>query len=413
VNGKENEVFRNEEVFVKQHERQGKPISGYLSHRLKKVFSVGSNVRKAHGDSLREFANDTEFVDNPYAPELLIAGREPFEMEPKTGHVYGRRPSREEISAAVAEGIPDAERNMFELLAGTATPTDEQIEKYVYARRSINEDLLNVYVSRGYSLNDMEALAKFGGEPPELVGNDTTRFPNKWTAWELKRSTVKFPDANFIKGQHTIPIEGARFAVMDFETTGGSADEGNRVIEIGILVVDSEGRVLDRLDTLIDPQDAKDRVEDFTKIHMIQTDDVEGAPTFFDVYPEITRVLNGCVIVAQNKAFEEEYLSHEFARVSNKQYVFPSLCTVDLARRFVGPATPNHKLGTMAEHFGLDLGNKAHMASADTKVTAQMLTAYLRHARNYGYENLYCDVPVPTISDHGPVNKNIFKKREH
>lgn len=44
------------------------------------------------------------------------------------------------------------------------------------------------------------------------------------------------------------------FAIVDLETTGNAASKGDRIIEIGVVVVTEEGRTLEEFSSLVYPE---------------------------------------------------------------------------------------------------------------------------------------------------------------
>lgn len=57
------------------------------------------------------------------------------------------------------------------------------------------------------------------------------------------------------------------------------------------------------------------------------------------------------------------------------------LCTCNLAKKILGRTTVNHKLGTLAAHYGIAFdGNGAHDALSDVRVTAELLRRLHREA---------------------------------
>ncbi len=68
------------------------------------------------------------------------------------------------------------------------------------------------------------------------------------------------------------------FAVIDFETTGFSPGNGDRVIEIGFVLLGCDGFAEGEWDTLVNPM----RDVGASWVHGITDDDVQQAPEFGD-----------------------------------------------------------------------------------------------------------------------------------
>lgn len=94
-----------------------------------------------------------------------------------------------------------------------------------------------------------------------------------------------------------------KYAVLDFETTGfGSTD---RIIEIGVVLLDKNLRVEETWDTLVQPE--RDSPNSF--VHKIADEDVVGAPLFAGVSEKLA------TMVAHNASFEQRFLRQEFGRL--------------------------------------------------------------------------------------------------
>jgi DNA polymerase III epsilon subunit-like protein len=396
-NGK---VYRVEEVAVRAHDRTSgdttSPVRAHSSKRVKAVDVLPEKRRSEllHGLSQEAAAHKGERYPSPYQPELFLDSMDGIFLPHAKREVYGRYVPVERLDAAARDGLPPELEDYAFVLAGKRTLSPEEIEQFMFVVESVEESLLGEYTRRGFTLDEAEALALVGGEPPELTADDVAIWDDKWAAWEDKHRAVKFVDMSFTGGTYEYPIDETEFAVLDFETTAESVDNGDRIIEVGVTVINSKGEVLGRVNSLVYPGDGFDRIDAYSHVHKINQEDVMGAPRFNELYPDLADALSRRVIVAQNKKFEEKFLAAETARVTVERLALPSLCTVDLANRFIGDKVPNKKLGTMSNYFNVELGDRAHEALGDTNATAQMLVGYLDHLKANGITSLYAPVPV-------------------
>src|SRR4051794_34599242 len=115
-------------------------------------------------------------------------------------------------------------------------------------------------------------------------------------------------------------------AVVDLETTG-TLPSVDRVVEVGVVLLDESGRVEDEFCTLVDPG----RDIGPTSIHGIGAGEVIGAPTFGEVAPYLSALLSGRVVVAHNALFDLRFLAREFGRAGFPIGLSPALCTMRLA----------------------------------------------------------------------------------
>jgi DNA polymerase-3 subunit epsilon len=194
----------------------------------------------------------------------------------------------------------------------------------------------------------------------------------------------------------------APFAVIDFETSGGSARVG-RVIEVAILTVDSNGNLLEEYSTLVNPQDGNAGA---TFIHHISPRMLEDAPTFDEIANDITSRLLGKTLVAHNAAFEEQFLEMELKRAKSNVPQLRAIDTLQLVPRHL--ELPNYKLGTIAQALGF--GEDEHTALGDTRLLAGIISEFRSEANLLGY-------PVPQtqampISENAKVSQRVTNLRK-
>lgn len=177
-------------------------------------------------------------------------------------------------------------------------------------------------------------------------------------------------------------LEECAFAVVDVETTGMRAS-GDRVIEVGVVVVQGarRERVVDRL---INPGRHVSSV--ITRITRITNADLTDAPDFTAVADEVLDALAGRVFVAHNVRFDWGFLAAELRRARGISLTGPRLCTARLARRLV-PEAESCGLDWLSDYFGLE--NPArHRALGDAWATADLLVRLLDRARRDGARTL-------------------------
>ena len=102
------------------------------------------------------------------------------------------------------------------------------------------------------------------------------------------------------------------FAVIDTETTG--TDERDRIVEIAIVLLDANGKLVSEWDTLINPSIDVGP----THIHGITNSMVSMAPSFADVAGTVSQLLDGRVLVAHNLPFDQKMLDREMRRCNSE-----------------------------------------------------------------------------------------------
>ncbi|MER5515112.1 DEDDh family exonuclease [Streptomyces sp. NPDC002763] len=162
------------------------------------------------------------------------------------------------------------------------------------------------------------------------------------------------------------------YAVVDVETTGLARDD--RIISAAVYRLDERGEVEDHWYTLVNPE----RDPGPVWIHGLTSDVLEGAPLFTDVAEEFAARLDGRVLVAHNAVFDWQMIAREYARAKSEPPVKQRLCTIALSKE-LGLPLPNHKLETLAAHFGV-VQRRAHHALDDARVLAEAFRPSLRAA---------------------------------
>ncbi len=163
------------------------------------------------------------------------------------------------------------------------------------------------------------------------------------------------------------------FAVIDTETTGLFPGNHDRIAEIAVITLDREGNILDRWETLINPE------RDLGKqsIHGIRAKDTLKAPLFGDIAEELDWRLSGTIVVGHNLGFDARFLDAEFQRAGLKlpEYYLPrGLCTMRMAHEYLPGA--GRSLQDCCDSFGIDLRH-AHSAGDDAEATAVLLSRYM------------------------------------
>ncbi|MFF4286756.1 DEDDh family exonuclease [Streptomyces sp. NPDC001633] len=162
------------------------------------------------------------------------------------------------------------------------------------------------------------------------------------------------------------------YAVVDVETTGLARDD--RIISAAVYQLDATGEVQDRWYTLVNPQ----RDPGPVWIHGLTSAALADAPLFPDVVPELSRRLDGRVLVAHNAMFDWSMIAREYARAAAVAPVTQRLCTIALSKE-LGLPLPNHKLESLAAHYGV-VQERAHHALDDARVLAEAFRPSLRRA---------------------------------
>lgn len=156
------------------------------------------------------------------------------------------------------------------------------------------------------------------------------------------------------------------YAVIDFETTGLAPELNDRVLEVGVVLVDARGNRESSWTTLVNPE----RDVGASHIHGITAGELLDAPNFKQVSNHLLGIISGRTLVAHNASFDMRFLHCELERAGLGVPERPvALCSMKWSGRLLGSA----KLAHCCEALGIEL-TEAHTALGDAEATAQLLT---------------------------------------
>jgi DNA polymerase-3 subunit epsilon len=181
------------------------------------------------------------------------------------------------------------------------------------------------------------------------------------------------------------PLREVTFVVLDLETTGGSANGGDAITEVGAVKVRG-GERIGELDTLVDPgTGVPPGIVALTGITSAMT---AGAPRIEAVLPTLLEFLRGAVLVAHNAPFDSGFLRAACERHGQVWPRPPVLCTARLARAVLPrDEAPSVRLGALAQLFGTAT-RPTHRALADARATVEVLHRLLERVGNLGVQSL-------------------------
>ena len=148
-----------------------------------------------------------------------------------------------------------------------------------------------------------------------------------------------------------------RYVAIDFETAN---NEQTSACSVGLAKM-QDGVVVDSFYSLIQPPSSYFSPMNIS-IHGIRPQDVQFAPTFEEIWPNMLLFIGDDLLIAHNAPFDIGILR---AMLSYYDLPIPSLrytCTVRISRK-VWPQFPSHKLTDLSRRFGFDY--QAHHALED------------------------------------------------
>lgn len=147
-----------------------------------------------------------------------------------------------------------------------------------------------------------------------------------------------------------------RFVVVDTETTG--VYPSDRIVELAIVTVSLDGKILEVFDTLINPC----RDVSCSHIHGITASMVRDAPTFDEVAGDVAVRLHGACFVAHNLPFDRRMLVNEFDKLGEQLVVVNGIDTYEAS---------GCRLPEACSQFGISLAGQ-HRALADAMAAAEL-----------------------------------------
>jgi len=109
-----------------------------------------------------------------------------------------------------------------------------------------------------------------------------------------------------------------RQIVLDTETTGLSAEAGDRIIELGCVELFARKLTGNNLHFYFNP--GRDSHEDALKVHGISNEFLRDKPKFKDVVQEVIDYIDGAEIIIHNAAFDVGFLNKELELAGKKPF---------------------------------------------------------------------------------------------
>ncbi len=162
-----------------------------------------------------------------------------------------------------------------------------------------------------------------------------------------------------------------RQIVLDTETTGLSAAQGHRVIEIGCVEVVNRRLTGREYHRFLNPE--RDIDEGAERVHGISRRDLEGEPLFAEIAEEFLDFIRGSELIIHNADFDVGFLEHELQRMKHPQAALSAhamvLDTLALARE-MHPGQRN-SLDALCKRYSVDATRRdVHGALIDAELLA-------------------------------------------
>ncbi|MBA2675243.1 DNA polymerase III subunit epsilon [Ramlibacter sp.] len=163
-----------------------------------------------------------------------------------------------------------------------------------------------------------------------------------------------------------------RQIVLDTETTGLSAEAGDRIIEIGCVELVARKLTGNNKHFYLNPE--RDSHEDALKVHGISNEFLRDKPKFAAVADELLEYLAGAEIIIHNAAFDVGFLDKELERIARPRFrgfVAQVSDTLAMAKEMY-PGKRN-SLDALCDRLGVDnSGRTLHGALLDAELLADV-----------------------------------------
>ena len=193
---------------------------------------------------------------------------------------------------------------------------------------------------------------------------------------------------------------------LDTETTGLSADNGDRVIEIGCVELLNRKLTGNNKHFYLNP--GRDSHEEALKVHGLTTEFLRDKPVFEAVADDLLAYLQGAEVIIHNAPFDMGFLNKELAllgRAPLREVVLSVTDTLALAKEMF-PGKRN-SLDALCGRLGVDnSGRTLHGALLDAELLADV---YINMTR--GQEALLIDAGSSHGDDPGvpTIDLSVFK----
>ena len=184
-----------------------------------------------------------------------------------------------------------------------------------------------------------------------------------------------------------------RQIVLDTETTGLSAENGDRIIEIGCVELFNRKLTGNNLHFYVNPE--RDSHEDALKVHGISNEFLRDKPKFAQIADEVLAYLKDAELIIHNAPFDISFLNKELERLKRppmKAHVAGVIDTLVMAKEMF-PGKRNG-LDALCDRVEVDnSGRTLHGALLDAELLADV---YINMTR--GQDALLMDVGTTEVA---------------
>lgn len=180
-----------------------------------------------------------------------------------------------------------------------------------------------------------------------------------------------------------------RQIVLDTETTGLSARDGNRIIEIGCVELINRKLSGNNYHQYINPE--RDSEEGALAVHGLTTEFLSDKPKFSEVVNQFCEYVKGAEIIIHNAPFDISFLNAEFVRAGLGSFTdYVEIVTDTLVQAKELHPGKRNSLDALCDRYEISNSHrKLHGALLDAELLADVFLAMSR-----GQNSFEIDLPV-------------------
>ncbi|VAW21365.1 DNA polymerase III epsilon subunit [hydrothermal vent metagenome] len=160
-----------------------------------------------------------------------------------------------------------------------------------------------------------------------------------------------------------------REIVLDTETTGLSAQNGDRIVEIGCVELINHIPSGEHYHTYVNPE--RDMPEGAFRVHGLSEQFLADKPLFTTIAQQFADFIADSTLIIHNAPFDIGFLNAELKRSGRPQLANPVIDTVQLARK----KHPGARVGldALCKHYNIDNSHRTlHGALLDSEILAEV-----------------------------------------
>ena len=200
-----------------------------------------------------------------------------------------------------------------------------------------------------------------------------------------------------------------RELVLDTETTGLDPENGDRIVEIGIIELSNHIKTGKNFHYYINPERESDIKAE--KIHGLSSEFLSDKFKFSDIAEELVEFISDSKVIIHNAKFDVSFINSELKRC-NLDYLNNNniLDTLILARKkYPGQSV---SLDTLCRRFGIDISNrKVHGALLDAELLSLVYLELIGGKQTKLKFDNDVDVILDKISESININDNYKNKK--